>query len=291
MPRARATARAGAVYEQLTSSYFSAIYAGGTCAPTTLDLTGSYQYLVGGMHSNGTIMLSGNASSPSYYSMTVEHAGGIAYHENQIVFDNPPDDEPKVCNVEKFPVIFETRDYACYDWDPVAEYCRAGGDKAMWAQDQNDGDYYYYPEGPGDVDVLPYDGLHYTDDPQGFKIPPSFPNDEAMNITIVTPYQIEFKAETLLSPYPNMDGILLFSSLGNRSCPSNKTAIKLSGNRFNWTGLIYAPNGHIDMAASANSSLKGLIVGWTVSLSGSHIKLIYNPLYDPPPPPEVVLVF
>ncbi len=75
MPEATASAQAGSVYEQSTASYFTTIYAGGTCTPTTLDLTGSYQYLVGGMHSNGTIKINGNAASPSYYSGTVESAG------------------------------------------------------------------------------------------------------------------------------------------------------------------------------------------------------------------------
>ena len=280
-PRAVATAKAGAVFEQTFASYFSAIYAGGYCTPTTLDLTGSYQHVVGGIHSNGTIKLSGNAANPSVYSGTVEYVGAISYHEDQIDF-LPLGTEPEQVVTEDFDILFDISDYA---YDPVTKVYGSRADAANLL-----GDYYFYPaDTPGNVDVIPANGLHYTADPQGFRIPPSFPSDTPMKMTIVSPHEILFMADTVLSPY--MDGILIFSTLGDRSCPSNQTAIQLSGSRFNWYGLVYAPNGHIDMSASENSGLEGLIVGWTVSLSGSQIKLIYDPIYDPPPPPKVVLVF
>ncbi len=166
---------------------------------------------------------------------------------------------PRSCEVEDFPVVFNINDYS---YDPVSgsmvkrrRCANARGQCTTITRLKE-----------VDLDIcLEEDGLHYTEDPQGFKVPPSFPYRHPHDVTIVTPYQIEFKAETLLTPY--VDGILLFSTLGNRICPSNQTAIKFSGNRFNWEGLIYAPNGHIDMSASDNSSLSGLIVGWTVSLS------------------------
>jgi hypothetical protein len=274
-PHAIATADAGAVYEQETSSYYSAIYAGGTCTPHNLDLSGSYQYLVGGMHSNSNIDILGNAAEPSYYSGTVEYAGEIHYQEDQMEFDNP-DGGPTDCGVEDFPVIFNPNDYA------------PGSDKAQDATDLFD--YYYYPDdGTGSQpDMIAADGIHFSDHPNGIKIPANFPADP-FRVTVVTRYPIRFQADTVLTPY--IDGLLLFSTYGNRDCPSNDTAITLSGNRFNWEGLIYAPNGHIDMSASDNSSLLGLIVGWTVSLSGSQIEVIYDPRYDPPPPPRVVLVW
>ena len=80
------TAAAGALWPgsgpRVTSAIGRAIWANGTCTPTTLDLTGSYQYIVGGLHSNGTIKISGNVAYPTYISGPVEHVGEISYMED-----------------------------------------------------------------------------------------------------------------------------------------------------------------------------------------------------------------
>ncbi len=248
------------------------IWADGTCTPTTLDLKGSYQYILGGLHSNGTIKISGNAASPSYISGPVEYAGGIDYMEDQVVFDYPPDNLPIQVQVRPLPMLFEIEDYA---YDPTTGIY---GAKAQVANSL--GAYFYYPPVDGDAILLPIEGLHYTEDPQGFRFPPGFPGGTPLRMTIVTPYMIEFDADTILSPY--IDGLLLFSTHGSRSCPSNITAQKLSGSRLSWQGLIYAPNGHIDIAVSDNSSLHGILSGWTVSFSGSQVTIIYDEAYDLP---------
>jgi hypothetical protein len=275
-PRAKATADAGAIYEQQTSSFFSAIYAGGNCTPHTLDLSGSYQYIAGGVHSNGNIQILGSTGNPSYYSGTVEYVGEINYQEDQIVFDNPAGG-PTTCGAEEFGMIFSFNEFVL------------PSQKALDAQAA--GMYYTYADNhTGNApELIPADGLHVSFDPDGFSIPANFPDDVDLTVTLVAYGPIQFQADTTLWPY--IDGMLLFSTYGDRGCPSNLTAITLSGNRFDWYGLVYAPNGHIDMSASANSSLYGLIVGWTINLSGSEITIIYDPEYDPPPPPRVVLVW
>jgi hypothetical protein len=275
-PRAKATADAGAIYEQQTSSFFSAIYAGGNCTPHTLDLSGSEQIIIGGVHSNGNIQILGSTGHTSYYSGTVEYVGEINYQEDQVIFDNDAGG-PTTCGAEEFGMIFSFNEFVL------------PSQKALDAQAA--GMYHTYADNhTGNApELLPVDGLHVSFDPDGFSIPSNFPSEDEFTVTLVAFGPIRFQAETTLNPY--IDGMLLFSTYGNRECPSNLTAITLAGNRFNWYGLVYAPNGHIDMSASQNSSLDGLIVGWTVSLSGSYIEVRYNPEYDPPPPPRVVLVW
>lgn len=272
-PNAQATATAGAVYEQESSTYLSALYAIGTCIPQTLDLTGSYQEVNGGIHSNANLSIQGSTANPSQITGTVEAVGDIAYSGVDFITEG----QPSPCELGEFGVSFSYEDYL------------PGTDKALDAQAV--GMYYIYEDNGNATAPEPWqvDGLHVSRDPDGFTIPSNFPTEPGLEISLVAKGPIKVQADTVLKAY--VDGILLFSTYGDRNCPSNKTAISLSGNQFNWEGLIYAPNGHVDISASSNSTLYGLIVAWTINLSGSYMQVLYNPVYDPPPPPVVILVW
>jgi hypothetical protein len=84
--------------------------------------------------------------------------------------------------------------------------------------------------------------------------------------------------------------LLIFALKGDPgSC--NAAAISVSASQAEWTGLIYAPYGLVNMSMSDNSSMWGSIVGYTVDLSGSEIEIHYDPRYDPPIPPKVILIW
>ena len=277
-PHMVATVGAGAVFTGREGSIRAAIWADGDCTPQTLNLTGSYQEIIGGMHSNACLQINGNMSEPSYYSGTVEYVRDDCGGVQGAVFDSPPDNQPITTSLSHLPPLFYIDDYDS----------TKGGIRASEAMSESM--YYYYPDnGTGnapDFNGLP--GLHFSADADGIGIGHHY-GTKPISVTFVTAGLVDVKADTLLVPYE--DEILIFTTKGGRGCPSNVTAIKMAGSQFNWQGLVYAPNGHITMSASDNSSLYGSIVGWTIDLSGSQIEIRYDPRFDPPIPPKVILVW
>jgi hypothetical protein len=109
------------------------------------------------------------------------------------------------------------------------------------------------------------DGLYFTTgDARHINIGPG-----AQHVTIVAGGEIQFSGGINLSPYYN--GLLLFSNqVGN-------AAIKISGSGLNWQGMIYAPNGSVDMSAASNVSIGGSILSACADLSGAGININYDP--------------
>ena len=66
-------------------------------------------------------------------------------------------------------------------------------------------------------------------------------------------------------------------------------AIRLSGSSHNWGGIIFAPNGLVQMSGASNLTMYGTIVGYAVALSGSTVEIHYDPSYIPPDPPSLEL--
>lgn len=73
---------------------------------------------------------------------------------------------------------------------------------------------------------------------------------------------------------PFQDRVLLFAE----SDPSD--AIKVSGSGGSWIGLMYAPNGRVDIYGSGNLSMSGAIVADTIKLSGSKWSIRADPEAD-----------
>lgn len=75
--------------------------------------------------------------------------------------------------------------------------------------------------------------------------------------------------------------ILFFS---NATSPAScNHAIQFSGNNITWEGLMFAPNGEVKMSSSANTSVHGSIIAYTVDVSGSDFSITWqdDPNADP----------
>jgi hypothetical protein len=188
----------------------------------------------------------------------------IHYIPNQVTIYDPPDNQPRQVPVRELLLLA-----------PMEEYdITRDGQKALDADAL--GEYFYYPDDHTGMpaDLVPIKGLHFSADPGGFRIPPGFPDDSPITVTLITTGPIVIQSDTVLTPY--VDRLLLFTTFGSQNCPSTETAIALAGSRFNWEGLIYAPFGDIDLSAADNSSLLGIFAGWTANISGSHLQIINN---------------
>jgi hypothetical protein len=92
-----------------------------------------------------------------------------------------------------------------------------------------------------------------------------------------------------IAPYAY--GLVLFSGeslSGNSRCSS--PAIRLSGSQNIWSGLMYAPEGAIQISGASSSTFDGSLIGYSLSLNGSSILIRENPAYLPPRPPTVSLI-
>ncbi len=104
------------------------------------------------------------------------------------------------------------------------------------------------------------------------------------HVTIVTAGDIKISGGVDLSAYYN--GLLFFSNSNN----SSNGAIDISGSDLIWQGLVYAPNGTVNMHGASNVSISGAIYGNGVSLSGAGININYDPSSCPPSRARIVLL-
>ena len=81
-------------------------------------------------------------------------------------------------------------------------------------------------------------------------------------------------------------GIFIYTESDNTA----NGAVKLSGSDNSWSGLIVAPNGDVNMSASSNSDLAGMIVSRSINISGSNNSINHRPEFCPPNPPRILLV-
>jgi hypothetical protein len=101
-----------------------------------------------------------------------------------------------------------------------------------------------------------------------------------VTVTFVSEGQIEVIGEADLTGYaPVSSGgysPLLFLSNAGSPPACNVNAIQFSGSDISWTGLMYAPNGEIQMSSSSNVSLFGSIIAYTVDVSGSNFSISWQ---------------
>jgi hypothetical protein len=278
-----ATTRSAALLNDKTNAANHAIWADADCPNSTVcKISGSYQEIEGGIHSNADLEMLGvgTGDDPALITGTLEWAGEILYHEGQIIFDpaDAPDADP--VPVYHLPLLFDIDDY-----DLTKSGARALEAEAL-------GEYYYYPDnGTGtqpQMDMV--SGLHFSADADGLDLGADG-SIVPLDITVVTAGKVTYhvKAGDVSLLFPYVDGILVFSMEGEQGCPSNITAVSMSVDFAQWEGLIYAPNGHVDMSFSQNSTLRGSIIAWTIDISGSDFRLIYDARYDPDYDPRVTL--
>jgi len=74
------------------------------------------------------------------------------------------------------------------------------------------------------------------------------------------------------APSPYSPLVLFSNAQPPGSCSTN--AIQFSGSNMTWTGLIYAPNGEVQMSASStDATVNGSIIGHSVNISGSNFQI------------------
>jgi hypothetical protein len=67
--------------------------------------------------------------------------------------------------------------------------------------------------------------------------------------------------------------LILFSNASpTPSCSTN--AIQFSGSNLTWTGLIFAPNGEVQMSSSSSdATVNGSVIAYSVDISGSNFEI------------------
>ncbi len=114
-----------------------------------------------------------------------------------------------------------------------------------------------------------------------------------VTLTIVTNGEIKSTSSNNDDAYfkgfyrePDGKGQLLFFSTSN---DTNNGAIQLSYARISWEGLIYAPNGLVNLSGSQGFTGNGAIFGYEVDVSGANFQLTYNDNACPTSPPQLFL--
>ena len=262
--RAECTASGGSGY---------AIFAIGDTCERQIDIPGSNQMVYGGVHSNRNIHVGGD---------TNDLGGGNG---------DPPVDP--VTRVVINPDGGKTPDYdagypllTTYTSAPISydiAHYRPGGAAATAAAAV--GEYFDFTGSPitGTEVQANGDGLYYTDD----KIDIGDSN-LTYTLTLVSEYDddgIKISGSNQdLDPY--VDGLLAFSTMNHADNDDkcSKFSVAMSGSSNAWSGIVYAPDGMIEMSGSSNSTLSGSLIGYTVRVNGSNVNIQADPSLYPGDP-------
>lgn len=260
---------------EVTGGGGAAIFAGSEICPNTIDWPGSVTSLVGGVHSNNDITVSGSSNSVKgevTYVTTVDESGEITY-------EPPPPDNPVQTTVQPYPVHYQIEEYApdgikAIEADDKGEYysCECRMDMA-WLMDNG-----YF----NDSTKVLKSGLYYTTE----EIELQHSDIIGHGVTLVSRNVISINGSNQqlnhdpddpeLTPY--VDGLLAFTDMkySNSVDQCVKFVIKMEGSTNQWSGVIYAPYGQIEMAGSDDTTLNGSLFGYTVKLNGSALNLKYD---------------
>lgn len=241
-----------------------AMFAGGSCGDKTLEYSGSDADITGGLGSNGGVYVSGPGS-------TVDEATGspVTCQAGAVCESMEAPAEPM-----PMPII--------PDWD-IKKFRPPDGEWVIAA-----GSHFYDVSSgslPAEVDGRLPKGIYYSSG----DIDANDAGSDPSGITWVAEGQIQFQSPgDGWSPYAQIDMPpmpLLFSNRGDRSCTKSKD-IKTSG-EIGFVGVIYAPNGQVEISFSSGYTYDGAIYAWLLNLSGSDFELNFNPDYFPPVKPVV----
>ncbi len=295
------------------------LFAGSTQCNNSLKWSGATNTIVGGVHSNNDIQVGGSSNNvygdSSYVTTLDGGADKVQWHDWEdapgdyedpdddlvcgascTVFDNG-EDSGNPANLTNpygtdddplYPIEFDINDYRPGGRAALEAQADSGAVYAVFScKNQNDSMDMSWLEDNGYWDDTTHtlqDGLYYS--PCGILIND---NDLHGNITLVAETDIDISgSKHTINPY--IDDLLAFSNLargGTDQCSS--TAIKFSGSSHNWTGMIFAPTGNVQMAASSNSALHGCIIAYTIDIPGSELFIACEPT-DSEEEPEISLL-
>lgn len=253
-------------------------FAGGLSAPIvalsetctdTVNISASNLTVVGGVDSNNDIKISG---SDNVFDGEVNYVSEVVEPGSNNTFNPPPEQTTPIDD----PVGYSIDDYA------------PGGVKAQQAASAG---HYYYCDCKIDSGWLIDQGLY---DP-GTKILAEGLYFADNNEIVIGEGDLRAEAATLVASLgkinisgsnvytrPYIDGLLAFTDLeisGSSKC--GEAVITISGSTNDWGGVVYAPNGMISMSGSANTTLRGALIGNTVVVSGQDINIEFEPSYLP----------
>ncbi|NIM93039.1 MAG: hypothetical protein GTO18_04925 [Anaerolineales bacterium] len=255
----------------------AALFAGSETCENTIDWSGSDTSIVGGVHTNRDLHVGG---STNYIKGDVTYVTTVDAPEDKITYDPP--ENPIKYKVMDYPVDFEMEDF-----EPGGEIAAAVAGEGKyynceckidmnWLESQG-----YYDDATGKIQ----EGLYYTTD----NIDISANNIIGEAVTFVSRGSISFSGSSHYL-YPYVEGLLAFTDMqkpGGAKC--SVQSIKLSGSSHNWYGVMFSPNGLIEMAGATNTTIHGSLIGYTLALNGSMIQVNWDPNFLPPPPPKVNL--
>jgi hypothetical protein len=275
----RVSAEAVAVHQPPISCNGWAIFAGctGNCQPNVLKATGGGQGGVvnGNIHSNADINISQQMYINGVCDYVTEKKGN------------------GTCQTAQQGGYIPMPQFYRYE-----DFLPPGGSK--WNQVDASRRYYFTRSitlkssgscpSPGRNDGVSYklcDGLYVVDGDVTIQ------GGGTVTLTIVTNGEIKSTSSNNDEAYfkgfyrePDGKGQLLFFST---SSDTNNGAIQLSYARISWEGLIYAPNGLVNLSGSQGFTGNGAIFGYEVDVSGANFRLTYNDNACPTSPPQLFL--
>jgi hypothetical protein len=250
-----------------------------------LDFTGGNVRIDGAVHSNGDLRFNGNNGNPSSITQLATFVGNTSY--NGVTFETGL--ESTSTQPDPFGIT-----YASYlpanNVGRVNYFYEASGADI----DQNWLVAGGYADKVGGDTIFKRSGIFFTTADIGnmsILMGTDVNTGQPTKVTFVAGGQIgTITGKSNIDNYdPN--GVVMFSNHqppASCSSASNK-AIQVSASNISWTGLIYAPNGEVQMSLSSGASLNGAIFGHSVNLSGSDFSITYRNLSGGGPEFEVEL--
>jgi Flp pilus assembly protein TadG len=205
-----------------------------------IDWSGGNYTVKGVVHSNSDLNMSGT--------------GNTINGPTETVTGSSPNAPSVASSVQPYPVSYNADDYA------------PGGSQAQAAGN----DYHYIPS---DSNLSQFvnngvlqSGLYYVTGNVNFSAP-----SVAANVTIVASGYITISSSgSAWTPYAQ--GLLFLANISDASAPGH-IALNVSGSNSSWAGVIFAPQSGIRMSGSSNTTLRGSLIGWTVTLTGSGLQV------------------
>ena len=251
-----------------------------------LDFSGGGVLIDGAVHSNGDLRFNGNNGNPSTITELATYVGDEAY--TGVTFETGL--ESTSTQPDPFGITYASYLPANNVGRPNYYYEASGADiDQNWLVANG-----HATKSGGDT-IFVRSGIFFTTGDIGnlsIQMGTDVSTGQLAKVTFVAGGQIgPISGKSNMTNYdPN--GVLMFSNHqppASCSSASNK-AIQASASSFDWTGLIYAPNGEVQMSLSSGSSLNGSIFGHSVNLSGSGFEITYQDLGGGGPEFKVELV-
>lgn len=261
------------------------IFADSQTCQNTIQWSGANAVVTGNVHSNNDVLVSGQNN---LINGDLSYVTTIDGQSDKITYNPPPPDNPIQTYPLSLPVVFDVEDYApggekANQADAFGQYYNCDCEmNSTWLSNQG-----LLTSSPPN-NIL-QDGLYYTTG----NININTSNLIGNNITLVAEGTITITgASNDLLPF--MDDLLLFTPLeySTSSNVCNTAVITIAGSSASWGGIIYAPNGLVEMSGSQseNAEYWGSILANTIRLSGAQMNINADPEIEANAPPYVSLV-